>query len=52
MQSIFCFYFDIEIWFSWNLNFIFRLQLQKDTDAQNKLYENSWEIAQEMHYHA
>ena len=39
MQSIFRFYFNILIWFSFNLKFMFQLLLQKDINVHKKMYK-------------
>ena len=45
--KVFYFYFDNEIWFYFNQNFIFQLQLGKGMNVPNKMYEKSWEPASE-----
>ena len=46
--KVFCFYFDNEIWFYFNQNFIFQLQLGKGMNVPNKMYEKSGEPASGM----
>lgn len=51
MQAFFFFYFDNEIYLSFNLNFIFLQQLRKGMNAHKKMYEISWESASNIHLH-